>query len=190
MGHYARNMGISHAAPRAVLANYQEFWRPPYEGTACMFLWTLAVAPRAGVGVILPGGDGLEKSGVVVRNATRAEFDYWDPSAPWYSVIRLATAEELRLANDQHADDSERFWAQARIAAGIESGRRTGVVGRFPPLYPREGTATETEITTYMTGWRRVWKRAENEHRPANELRAYEAVARYWTSLNRQGGKA
>ncbi len=182
-------MGVSDAAPRAVLANYQELWRPPYAGTASVFLWTLDVAPRPGMGIVLPGGDGRQKFGVVIREATRAEVDYWYPYDLLDTVIRLATADELRVANEQHARDSERFWAQARIAAGIESGRRIRVVGRFPPLYPREGAATPTEIATYMTGWRRVWKRAENEHRPANELRAYEEVARYWTSLYRQGSK-
>lgn len=177
-------------APRAILAAYRSLVMAVNTASGPVFLWLLPETPVAGMRIVLPGGDGLEKFGVVIRNATQAEFDYSRPSAPLYSVIRLATAEELRVANEQHFEDSERFWAQARIAAGVESGRRIRVVGRFPELYPRDGAATPTEIATYMAGWRRVWKRAENEHRPANELRAYEAVARYWTSLYRQGSKA
>lgn len=168
----------------AVLVAYRSLNKAIGTTSGLVFLWTLAETPAPGMRIVLPGGDGLEKFGVVIRNATQAEIDEERPSAPGYSVIRLANAEELRAANGQR----EQFWAQARIAAGISSGRHKRVVD-FPELYPRDGAATPTEIATYMAGWRRVWKRAENEHRPANELRAYEAVARHWTSLYRQGSK-
>jgi hypothetical protein len=168
----------------AVLVAYRSLNKAIGTTSDLVFLWTLPETPEPGMRIVLPGGDGLEKFGVVIRSATQADLDDSRPSAPEYSVIRLATPEELGAAKEQR----EQFWAQARIAAGIESGRHIGVVD-FPELYPRDGAATPTEITTYMTGWRRVWKRAENDHRPANETRAYEAVACHWTCLYRQGSK-
>ncbi len=178
------------SSPRAVLVAYRALHTGVHTASGPVFLWPFDEPPATGTRIVLPGVDGREEFGVVVREATQAEVDRERPSAPEYSVIRLATEDELRAANEQHAAASERFWAQARIAAGIEGGRRFRVVSGFPPLYPRGGAATPAEVATYMAGWRRVWKRAENEQRPANELRAYEAIARYWTSLHRHGIRA
>ena len=174
----------------AVVAAYRELMVPANTASGIVFLWPLNAEPRPGLRIVLPGGDGRPHFGVVIRKATREEVEFSKPSSPWYAVIRLATEAELMEARAEHAADSERFWAQARLAAGMERGRRVSVIGRFPELYPTGGTATPSEASVYERGWRRVWKRAENEHRPDDELQAYEAIARRWGAVHRQSGNA
>lgn len=173
-------MGLFSRKQVAVIVSYRELTRTADPtGTGYAFVWPFRETPKPGTRVVVPGMDG-QAFGVVLRNATAKDVKGLGTLKP---IKRLVTKDELEKAHVKQGAETDKFWNQARIAAGLDKGRRAKVSDGFPEIYPASGSAKATDADVYGRGWYRIWKRAEEEGRATDEQAAYRAVAYRWFAI-------
>jgi hypothetical protein len=178
-------MGLFGRKSVAVIVAYRELTRtadPTGHGYA--FIWPFQDKPQPGLRVVVPGTDG-QAYGVVLRTATTQDVRGLGPLKP---IKRLATKDELEKARAKQVAETDRFWNQARIAAGLDKGRRAKVSDDFPQIHPASGSANTADADVYGRGWYGIWKRAEEEGRAPDEQAAYRALAYRWFAVRDKGG--
>jgi len=177
-------MGLFSRKQTAVIVAYRELARsadPTDHGYA--FVWPFGETPVSGTRVVVPGMDG-QAFGIVLREATAKDLKGLGTLKP---IKRLVTQDEIEKAHAKQGAETDKFWKQAQIAAGLERGRRARVGEGFPEIHPATGSATAEDADVYGRGWYRIWKRAVDEGRATEEQAAYRAIAYRWFAIRDNG---
>lgn len=155
-------------------------WDPNDLNHGYAYTWSLPTPPALGHRVILEHARG--QKGVVVGFGTT----YNGALLP---VHRLATMAEIDAAYAKAAADENAWLAMARRAAGLPSStRRSRVPNGYPAIAPVDGRAGVQSANEYGRMWWRVYKTAQAQAWPANEVQRVESIARRWYAVRDKGG--
>ncbi len=178
-------MGLCSSKPVAVIVAYRDLTHAAdLAGNGYAFIWPFRDEPKPGLRVVVPGQDG-QAYGVVLRSATAQDVR---GLGQLKQIKRLATQEEMDKARAKQVAEEGKFWSQARIAAGLDKGRRAKVSDDFPDLQPAGGSASAADADVFGRGWYHIWKLAEEDGRESDEQAAYRAVAYRWFAVRDKGG--
>ena len=170
------------AKPAAVQIQFRDLDQPPQRGPGktYTYLWPLPDEPQAGQRVIVQGHDGPAAAVVVEIGAGETP-----KGVELKPVTRLATPAEIEKAARKRARDQNAWFEIARRVAGLKtSGRaRKTIPDGMPPVPPADGYVDPETAEEYGRGWWRIYKRAEEAGRDADEVAKFKAVAHRWYDM-------
>ena len=159
----------------------------PKEGYT--YKWRLRDVPDVGDWVIVPGFDGHSLAVIVALDAGVSA-----KGLSLSSVARMATPSEISQflgeVDALHAAkkrDEADWLDMARAKAGLPVARKlpARVPSGFDAIPPKSGTITGQRAKDRGRVWWKIYKRAQEARRPADELAAFKSIADFWYSQGR-----
>lgn len=147
-------------------------------GGAYTYAWRYDFQPTIGQWVYVVGYDGPTTA--VIAALGRGESARGMKLEP---VVGIVPPEQVAQAATQAAKERAQWFDQARKAAGLPAygkpPRRP--LPNYPAVPPATGTTKSREqANDYGGAWWRIYKQAQEDGLPANEVMAFKNVAQHW----------